>query len=288
MYLARRVILFAVLVSGTSCASAGVAREQPGQRSWHTHRVVNDEVSLEVRSRKPCARAEMAPVLLVPGMTGHAGTWLEMDRFMKTLEGACPAAIVSISLRGRGASGVPESGWTPEDHAGDIAAVVRAFGWSSYHMVAHSMGVAYALEYLLADGAMAPSSFVAGDYFPGVVEVTESWRDMVVGAPGATDGTRAMAEGVLAEQGRPVAAREFPIGGRVVFVTDNAGQLGALPFPMLVILGTKSMPPGVEETWSSAREVELLRIEHGHDVFRHVGAVDAVGAFLNSAEDRAR
>ena len=105
---------------------------------WVQKFVDHDGVRIEYRVRAGTG----VPVLLVPGMTGSAAYYEEASAFTVAL-GDRP--LVALSLRGRGQSALPDTGYTPADHHGDIRAVVEAENLHRYHLVTHSMGVAYGL-----------------------------------------------------------------------------------------------------------------------------------------------
>lgn len=288
---ARLVLYVSSMAAASLVLTSCVSRHAPQRTSsglWQEHTVTHDGVTLEYISVSPCERARTQPVLLVPGMNGHARSWLEQGGLMRELFRACPAQIVSVSLRGRGNSTAPSRGWTPEDHARDIAAVLGELGWRDYHMVSHSMGVAYALTYLLGEGASLPTSFTAGDYFAGVPRVTPEWAQSVNSSPRAAPGIELMTSGVLAEQGPTQTTRSFPRVAPIPFVREYSDRLDQLDVPTLVILGTQSMPPETEEMWSKAPLLEILRITHGHDVYTNPLAIESTLFLIETSEPIAR
>ncbi|MCU1346689.1 MAG: hypothetical protein JWL70_2955 [Acidimicrobiia bacterium] len=96
------------------------------------------------------------PVVIVPGFGEAADEW---EPFAQSLD----RPAVAISVRGRGLSDAPESGYRWEDHIDDIAAVVDAMGWSQFALVAYSRGSSYALGYALRFPERI-KSFVIADY----------------------------------------------------------------------------------------------------------------------------
>jgi pimeloyl-ACP methyl ester carboxylesterase len=81
-----------------------------------------------------------------------------------------------VSVRGRGRSDAPESGYAFEDHVADVAAVVDHLGWTRTAMVGFSRGSSYALGYALRRPATVPV-LVIGDYQARHVGLPESWVD---------------------------------------------------------------------------------------------------------------
>lgn len=86
--------------------------------------------------------AEM-PLVCIPGLSSNA------DSFRSTVEALAPKRTLSVSLRGRGQSDVPEVGYRFEDHVEDVAAIVEQAGLKRTCLLGHSIGVNYALGYAL-------------------------------------------------------------------------------------------------------------------------------------------
>lgn len=87
--------------------------------------------------------AEELPILFIPGMLGKAEDWLN------DLESFSEHPCVAISLRGRGRSDVPQSGFSVFDHAQDIESVVTHFGFHKVILVGSSQGALYATAFAL-------------------------------------------------------------------------------------------------------------------------------------------
>lgn len=275
-----RNLLWMALVLLCACASAPGASSAPGvgaiasnpaqpARPWTQRFVDNAGVRIEYRVREAeGAGAARTPVVFIPGMTGDAGLWENNLALVRALDPAGPRKLIAISLRGRGASDCPDTGWTPADQQGDIAAVVRAERLGRYHLVAHSMGVAYALGFALSRPQDEIQSFIAADYPPTVFQVTDEWASMVESIQPPRTFDPRMARHVLREQGSQ----------------DYADRLDELRMPMLVILGRKSMDPGVDARYAKAPRRQVLWIEHGHMTFTHPQAISAATAFLASSD----
>ena len=76
-----------------------------------------------------------APVVIIPGITTPAG----MLEFLST-DLARDYRVVTLDVRGRGFSDKPADGFTLDDYADDVAAVIRALGLERPALVGHSMG----------------------------------------------------------------------------------------------------------------------------------------------------
>lgn len=84
------------------------------------------------------------PLLLLHGSYGTSRWW---TRFF----GALPEEVYAVApdLRGCGGSDKPDCGYSIEELAVDLAALVDALGWDGFHLMAHSSSGAIAIEYVL-------------------------------------------------------------------------------------------------------------------------------------------
>jgi pimeloyl-ACP methyl ester carboxylesterase len=101
--------------------------------------------------------SRLAPVLILPGFGESAE---EFAWLVRTLS---DRRAIAVSLRGRGRSDAPVSGYTWEDHIADIEAVVHASGVGPPVLMGFSRGSSYALGYALAHPD-AVRGLVIGDY----------------------------------------------------------------------------------------------------------------------------
>jgi len=95
-----------------------------------------------------------------------------------------PRRTLVVDLRGRGRSDVPESGYTLDDHASDLDAVVRHINTPLVHLVSFSRGTGYAMRWATLNPGRL-KSYTIGDYpaeqivppawFPAKSE-TSKWR----------------------------------------------------------------------------------------------------------------
>ncbi|MEO8700977.1 MAG: alpha/beta hydrolase [Kofleriaceae bacterium] len=241
------------------CGQRAVAL--PPATTWSQKFVTHDGIRIEYRVRA----GRGVPVVFVPGMGVPALDYQDNHELAAVL-GARP--IIAISIRGRGASDSPETGWTVGDQASDIAAVTEVEQLTRYHLVGHSMGVGYALHHALAhpDGIV---SFTAADYRPGLVLVSEEW---VANVTNANDGRydRRIKRRMLREQG----------------TADYVPDLAMLTIPTLAILGTRSSDRFVEAMWRRAPDARVLWIEHGHDTFASPAGRGALADHVRHAESR--
>ncbi len=75
------------------------------------------------------------PVVILPGITTPAA----MLEFVSTDLGR-DHRVWTLDIRGRGSSDTPADGFTLDDYAGDVAAVVEGLGLERPALVGHSMG----------------------------------------------------------------------------------------------------------------------------------------------------
>jgi pimeloyl-ACP methyl ester carboxylesterase len=89
-------------------------------------------------------RSPEVPSLLVIG-----GLWEPAERAIPLLSGLT-GHVVALSLRGRGLSSTPATGYDLADHLSDVEAVVRHFRLTGYCVLGFSRGGSYALGWTLA------------------------------------------------------------------------------------------------------------------------------------------
>ena len=130
--------------------------------------VQNRQVRLEVLEAEGTGRS----ILLVPGMLGKAAD------FKPEIEKCSPEyRCLSMSLRGRGKSDSPSSGFTLADHVGDLSAVIAALGGDEpVFLVAHSRGVAYALGLALKNPSRI-AGLILLDHPPLHFPFDRSWAE---------------------------------------------------------------------------------------------------------------
>jgi pimeloyl-ACP methyl ester carboxylesterase len=237
-----------VLVVCASFVLVACRSTTPIPPRWQKRFIEHDGVRIEYRVRA----GSRTPVVFVPGMSNRAAQYEEDNRLVDALG---DRTILAISIRGRGESSTPDTGWTVAAQASDIAAVVSAEKLQRYHLVAHSMGVGYALHHAL-EHPESIASFTAADYRPGLAEVSEEWVQNMESKPsirGQLD--RRIARRMLNEQRG-----------------EYAPDISKFLVPVLVILGTESSDRFVEDLWKPAPSSRVLWIAHGHDTFTSVAA----------------
>jgi pimeloyl-ACP methyl ester carboxylesterase len=131
------------------------------------YQISNGSVALHVVANSERGNEDFA-VAVVPGLSETAEDWRAL------LEQALPVSAAALTLRGRGASDKPVSGYTAAEHASDIAAFVSHFAAGSVLLVAFSRSVAYALEYAIARPPKL-AGLVLLDYPPRHTALRPGW-----------------------------------------------------------------------------------------------------------------
>lgn len=103
--------------------------------------VQNESVNIHVLESG--VYSSKTPSLLVIG-----GIWESAERAIPLLSGIS-SHVIAISLRGRGLSSTPTTGYDLDSHISDINAVVKHCNLKNYCMLGFSRGGAYALKWTL-------------------------------------------------------------------------------------------------------------------------------------------
>ena len=122
-----------------------------------------------VESTKP-------PLIIVPGFTESAEDYIEIIKAFEDRK------CIAISLRGRGQSDAPVTGYALEDHVSDIKAVVDHLALNDVYMLGYSRGVSYMIDYVLSNLPKI-KGLIIGDY-PGMhTRLVERWVEMFINLP---------------------------------------------------------------------------------------------------------
>jgi len=82
------------------------------------------------------------PVVLLHGLMGFAANWGKVWPTLHTNR-----SVLVLDQRGHGRSPKPQTGYSPSDYAGDLAALLDFLQWDRAHIVGHSMGGRVALRF---------------------------------------------------------------------------------------------------------------------------------------------
>lgn len=88
------------------------------------------------------ATYETPKLVFLHGVMGFAANW---RRIAKAFESEYQ--VLTFDQRGHGRSFHPEDGYSPEDYAADLEAILDELGWEQIHLVGHSMGGRVALTF---------------------------------------------------------------------------------------------------------------------------------------------
>jgi pimeloyl-ACP methyl ester carboxylesterase len=157
---------------------------------------------------------QLTPLVFLPGMLSTAQDYIEDIKIM------APRRCLSMSLRGRGKSDTPATGYSLDDHVSDIEAVMRQVQLDHYAMFAFSMGVPYAIEYA-AKHRQSLDGLIVGDYPALLKRIPETWVSDVIRNFG--EDTTQFAEAIQQES----KAREL------------WDRLDQFHFPVLILHGCK-------------------------------------------------
>ncbi len=113
------------------------------------------------------------PVVIIPGAVNGAG-----DNIQNIAKHTHAKTIV-VSIRGRGESSKPVSGYTLNEQISDIEAVVQAEGLNEFVIFGHSVGAGISSGYAVNNPAMI-KGLVLGDYPPGYPNFNDEWAKNVL------------------------------------------------------------------------------------------------------------
>jgi pimeloyl-ACP methyl ester carboxylesterase len=189
------------------------------------------------------------PIIFIPGLRGSA------EQFRPMIEALGTRRALAISLRGRGQSGVPDAGYSFDDHVRDIVAVVEAARLTRFCLLGHSIGVTYTLGYAL-DHPQRVSGLILGGYPAQYPAISADWIMQVMMK-------RAHEMPVPAALGVQHESVEIPLWERLIELTC----------PMLVLRGGKETsrlkPDAAEKYLQYAPNAQLIVFEEsGHRLWQ--------------------
>lgn len=116
------------------------------------------------------------PLVIIPGLSESA------EDYISIVEKLTPRHIIMITLRGRGKSDSPASGFTLEDHISDIDAVVRHLELESFILMGYSRGVSYQLGYAVQHPERI-RGLIIGDYPAIHTQLPPGWVEFFASLP---------------------------------------------------------------------------------------------------------
>ncbi len=198
----------------------------------------NNGVNIHVIDSNPIAKQEL-PFVIVPGLSESA------EDYLLLMESLSPRRCVAISLRGRGKSDAPQTGYKLEDHISDIEAVVKYLELSDMILMGFSRGVSYALGYALANPQVM-KGLILGDYPAYHSELPPEWVPFFSSLPPWRGKP-------LSERMKPHALKGLQKDSKLVLFWD---KLHSIECPVIVIRGGKQGAVLTEE--DGARYLEHI------------------------------
>lgn len=119
---------------------------------------------------------KLPPLVIIPGLTESAEDYIDIIKEISDRR------CIAISLRGRGKSDSPDSGYKLSDHISDIEKVVDALGLEEFILMGYSRGVSYMLGYALKHIERL-KGIIIGDYPAMHTKLPEQWVDFFVKLP---------------------------------------------------------------------------------------------------------
>jgi len=208
-------------------------------------------------------------MIFIPGMLSSAEDYVQEMTSLK------PRRCISLSLRGRGKSDAPQSGYSFENHISDIEALVAKLHLKGFCLMGYSVGVAYAVGYAIRHHATL-KGLIVGDYPALYPAFGPAWTERVLkDHPGVA---------------QPHAVRAMQKESSRIQLWDGLKNLAC---PVLVLRGGKEdslLPADASETYKqNLRDVRIVVLEEsGHDLTKpdYKGYICTIKAFLESTDSR--
>src|SRR5882672_3012633 len=203
----------------------------------------------------------LTPFLIVPGTFGVA------EDYVEEMTALAPRRCITVSLRGRGRSDAPQSGYQFEDHVADISAAAAQLGSERFAMMGYSMGAAYALGFAAKQvGKIA--GLIVGDYPARYRALSAKWAERAVTA--------------MPDRARPEVAEALQRESAEVLLWDS---LGSIDCPVMILKG--GQPGSMVTAEIAAKYLERLKQgeivtldQNAHELWRpdfesYIGAIRA-------------
>ncbi len=222
---------------------------------------------LEQESNSP-----LTPFLIVPGTFGVA------EDYIQEMSALAPRRCITVSLRGRGQSDAPASGYRFEDHVADIMAAAAELGSEKFAMMGYSMGAAYALGFA-ADQPGKIAGLIVGDYAARYRALSPKWAERAVAS--------------MPDRADPKVAEALQRESSEVLLWDRLSSIGC---PSMILKGGQ---PGSLITSEIAamylerlKEAEIVTLDrNAHELWRpdfesYIGAIQSFLERVDKAHRR--
>ncbi|MDQ0154237.1 alpha/beta fold hydrolase [Robertmurraya andreesenii] len=119
---------------------------------------------------------EETPLVIIPGLSESA------EDYISVIENLSPRHCIIITLRGRGKSATPETGYSLDDHISDIEAVVKHLELKDFILFGYSRSVSYVLKYSLQNKNLV-KGLIIGDYPAIHTQLPQGWVEFFSSLP---------------------------------------------------------------------------------------------------------
>lgn len=215
----------------------------------------------------PLEPTMQVPLLIIPGVFGNA------EDYIDEISRLGPRPCCAVSLRGRGRSDVPASGYRLEDHVSDIAATVAQWGFERPAMMGYAIGAAYAIAYAV-DAPDKLSALIIGDYPARYRALSAKWVGTALESMG--------------ERARPDVAHALQRDSAQVSLWE---RLGSIRCPTAIMRGAQAGSMVTAEVAAKYQEyrpgVEIITLENnGHELWKpdFDSYIEAIGDFLSRVD----
>lgn len=213
------------------------------------HFISNGNVKIHCIEVNRSENENSTPLIVIPGATNSA------EQIDEAFEGNLNYHHIIVSLRGRGKSDSPKTGYTFDDHVSDVLAVVEKLKINHCYLFGYSIGSTVGVR-VAATNNDKVKGLIMGDYPPFFPPFGENWAKMVRQSTDSAISEIAI-DGLTNETEYVEAAGDFQhISCPVMLV--KGGKEGSL-FPTEAI-------PFLEKLVKSELKIEVLE-ENDHDIF---------------------
>lgn len=108
------------------------------------------------------------PIVFIPGALGSA------EEYRTEFAALASRRCIALSLRGRGQSDAPKTGYSFPEHIADIEAVVNKSGLDAFCIMAYSVGVAFMIGYA-SRHPQRVAGLIVGDYPARYPAISPEW-----------------------------------------------------------------------------------------------------------------
>jgi pimeloyl-ACP methyl ester carboxylesterase len=128
----------------------------------------NRGVRIHYLDNHPDVSLKHTPIVFIPGTLGSA------EDYRAEVAALAPRRCIALSLRGRGQSDAPKTGYSFLDHVTDIEAVTAKSGLDDFCLMAYSLGVAFMIGYA-SRHPQRLAGLIVGDYPARYPLISSEW-----------------------------------------------------------------------------------------------------------------